>query len=312
MNFTSIINNEPYFTLKWRLTDWCNYRCSYCLRKFKGQDSAPDFERILSVANDVNQLMDGINKPIKLNLIGGEVTWFDLPALFDKLTSKNLKKIHITTNLSNTLQYYIDLAENLEKRDIELSLRCSLHEEYTTITDFLNKAKQLKDACKISKLNIEYVITKENTDNIELIKNECKALNLNVIFELDKTIEDEDFRKQYKNISNPCSNRYSITFEDGSVNTTMTRNELITSAKNNLINTYGYYCSIGLTFLYIKFDKIVENFSCCDEYIPVNQYKIRTSDNLKVCTKKDGCNLCGDFSVFKDKNAFCNHENNKL
>ena len=78
MKIKSIINSEKMFTIKWRLTDWCNYRCSYCLRKFKGQDSILNENKILTTAVYVNRLVDEAGMDVKLNLIGGEITFLNL------------------------------------------------------------------------------------------------------------------------------------------------------------------------------------------------------------------------------------------
>ena len=67
MKIKSIINNERMFTIKWRLTEWCNYRFSYCLRKFKGQDTKLNELKILSTAPQVNRLIDEAGKDVKLN-----------------------------------------------------------------------------------------------------------------------------------------------------------------------------------------------------------------------------------------------------
>ena len=65
----TVINNEPLFTIKWRLTSWCNYRCSYCIQdrlQHYDKEDRTDFDRLLSVAKDVNRFIEESPRPVKL------------------------------------------------------------------------------------------------------------------------------------------------------------------------------------------------------------------------------------------------------
>ena len=172
-NIVSIINNERLFTIKWRLTEWCNYRCSYCLRKFKGQNTKLDELKILKTAPQVNRLIEEADKGVKLNLIGGEVTFLDLKKIISLVTSNNLKRIHITTNFSNKLEYYIDLANYLKSRNIQLSMNVSYHNEYSNLDDFVDKANKFKNSVDLYSFKIEFVVAPENENLLEDVKNKC-------------------------------------------------------------------------------------------------------------------------------------------
>ena len=193
-NIVSIINNERLFTIKWRLTEWCNYRCSYCLRKFKGQNTKLDELKILKTAPQVNRLIEEADKGVKLNLIGGEVTFLDLKKIISLVTSNNLKRIHITTNFSNKLEYYIDLANYLKSRNIQLSMNVSYHNEYSNLDGFVDKANKFKNSVDLYSFKIEFVVAPENENLLEDVKNKCSQNKLDFLIEIDKS-QNEDYFK---------------------------------------------------------------------------------------------------------------------
>ena len=71
-DIVTILNNDDMFVLKWRLTEWCNYNCSYCLRPekqlatkncvkdttIKKRDREYDEKIILETAPYVNRILD--------------------------------------------------------------------------------------------------------------------------------------------------------------------------------------------------------------------------------------------------------------
>lgn len=182
------------FTIKWRLTEWCNYRCSYCLRKFKGQDTKLNELNILKIAPQVNRLIDEAGKDVKLNLIGGEITYLNLIKIISLLKSSNLKKIHITTNFSNKLLYYVDLANYLLSRNIMLSMNVSYHNEYADLDEFIKKAVAFRTiALNLYSFKLEFVVAPENEKMLQEVKEKCKENNLDYLIELDKTQTKEYF-----------------------------------------------------------------------------------------------------------------------
>lgn len=74
MEIKSIINNERMFTIKWRLTEWCNYRCSYCMQGNKPKkDTNPILiEKISKEINKITYKLKQQDKNIDFHLIGGK------------------------------------------------------------------------------------------------------------------------------------------------------------------------------------------------------------------------------------------------
>jgi MoaA/NifB/PqqE/SkfB family radical SAM enzyme len=298
----SIINNEKMFTIKWRLTEWCNYRCSYCLRKFKGQDTKLDEIKILKIAPQVNRLIEEANTDVKLNLIGGEITFLDLKRIISLLKSNNLKKIHITTNFSNKLTWYIDFANYLLKRNIMLSMNVSYHNEYTNLDDFINKAIIFKrTALNLYSFKLEFVVAPENEKLLKEVKYKCKEAGLDYLIELDKSQSEEYFKKL--NIQSSVSKpRWIINYIDGTNNKDITRSQLINQFEDKLCPSKYYYCTSGATYIYIREDKVAKNSTCIHgkQYTPIEKYHI--DKNIYKCNNPVGkCSLCGDFSISLNK-----------
>lgn len=302
MKIKSIINNERMFTIKWRLTEWCNYRCSYCLRKFKGQDTKLNELKILAIAPQVNRLIDEAGKDVKLNLIGGEVTYLNLIKIVSLLKSSNLKKIHITTNFSNKLSYYVELANYLLSRNIMLSMNISYHNEYDNLYDFIKKAVAFKTiALNLYSFKLEFVVAPENESMLNSVKEKCEENNLDYLIELDKS-QSEEYFKTLNIKSSVQKPRWVINYTDGTSDKNITRSQLINQFEDKLFSTKDYYCTSGTTYIYIRENKVAKNSTCVHggQYIPIEQYHI----NKEIC-KCDNpigkCSLCGDFSISLDK-----------
>lgn len=309
---TAILNKETLFTIKWRITDWCNYRCSYCLRMHTVQDVKPNEEELCSIAKDINTYMiPQIRTGIKMNLIGGELSFLDLPKILDNITSDKLKRVHLTTNFSNKLDYYINLYQYLKNRGTDLSMNVSYHHEYNDTEVFVKKVAELKKTCNLYALKIEYVISKETADGIDLFKSLCEKYDLDYLLEVDKT-ETAEFKQKYVQDSKVTLKRYTIKFDDGSEDNTMTRNQLINVHNNqfvdkviirnkeqrNLFKSEGFVCTAGYTYAYIKYNKVAINSSCISgkEYKPIKDFIVRTRP--EPC-HQGYCNLCGDISLWK-------------
>ena len=302
MKIKSIINNERMFTIKWRLTEWCNYRCSYCLRKFKGQDTKLNELKILSTAPQVNRLIDEAGKDVKLNLIGGEVTYLNLIRIVSLLKSPNLKKIHITTNFSNKLSYYVELANYLLSRNIMLSMNISYHNEYVDLDEFIKKAVAFRTiALNLYSFKLEFVVAPENEKMLQEVKEKCKENNLDYLIELDKS-QSEEYFKTLNIKSSVQKPRWVINYTDGTSDKNITRSQLINQFEDKLFPTKDYYCTSGMTYIYIRENKVAKNSTCIhgEQYTPIEQYHI----NKEIC-KCDNpigkCSLCGDFSISLDK-----------
>ena len=99
--------------VKWRLTDACNYRCSYCLRSCTSQQNQDislakhDYKIALESAPDIARIINEMPGKVKLDLIGGEVSLFDLQFAF-------LFKFYFLSFLFNEFFHYFTICIYLE------------------------------------------------------------------------------------------------------------------------------------------------------------------------------------------------------
>ena len=302
-NTKAILDTDTRCFIKWRLTDWCNYNCSYCIRAAFTQnrvdtlerDFDKSWQRVLKAAPEVNRILNEFGRPTKIDLIGGEITFFDLPKLLDILDSKYLETINITTNLSNTLESYLKLLEICEKRNVELSLTASYHYEKADINEFFEKAKVLSTRMKHFKL--EAVSLERNQEVIKIFIRRCIENNILFIVEKDLTATDEiratllDGSK-----SRPSNPRYKIIPEDKPAYLVKTRNLIVAEG---LPETLGFFCTRDWNYVYIEIDEFLGHtdlINGCRNGCPVQDFHVLKEP--AICTRRH-CTLCGHMSLIR-------------
>lgn len=330
----TIINKDKLFVVKWRLTEWCNYSCSYCLRMNKDKphkgeregmvhrDRFADENMAIACAPEINRIINEVAVPTKINLIGGEVTFFDLKKIISLIDSKYLKRVNITTNFSNSLEYYVDFAKYLHSRGVSLSISISFHDEYTDIEKFAKKVYDFKEATKdldVYNLKIEFVIAKSNVHLVDAVKEQCSKYDIDYLMEIDKT-SDLDFKNKMQpyNTAQLKASRYHIYFDNGEKSEDYTRNHLITHKicehqfeKTHFltkIDDKDFYCTSGISYIYINKTIVFENSSCVKKGTFIRDYHIPPIEERKLrkCTS-NGCNLCGGISLSYDKEFLENY-----
>ena len=304
---TYIRNNERLLTIKWRLTTWCNYKCSYCVqtlvRKFD-KSNKTDFDRLLSAAKDINKFLDESSRNVKILLIGGEVSWYDLQKLMEAIPSKKLEILSFPTNLSNSAEYYISLAKYLHTRGVTLDLCCSLHSEFVKVESFIQKVLKIREEAEMKSIRVEMVINRKTESLLEQVKSLCEENGLDYRFDYDIT-ESEEFRSRPLNVSSYKKPRYTVTFDDGSKDYTISQSQLLNLKNGQCANSRflskGFYCTKGLSFLCIDVDMVADNDICTarEDFVPVRDYHLQKE--ARPCPQEKGCPLYGDISLAKNK-----------
>ena len=155
---------ENFITFRWMLTKWCNYNCSYC-NQVKGEKTAE--EKLIEDAVKINELVKGFETPVKIRLLGGEISFYNLPELLDKITADNFKSLVITTNFSNDFSVYEELKAYCNGRNISLLINCSYHDA-VTIQEYVEKVELIKDYALI-----QFTLTEKNQEEFLQLKTLC-------------------------------------------------------------------------------------------------------------------------------------------
>ncbi|MBQ5999270.1 MAG: hypothetical protein IJL70_07365 [Treponema sp.] len=310
------IHDKNLFFIKWRLTHECNLACSYCAHKiFRLPYKKNDAEQIhlCEIAGQISKLIDKVKQDkVKIDLVGGEVTLFELEDILRNLTTKKLFRIQITTNFMRDKDYYISLADYLKSRDIELSLTASFHCEFTDMDKYFEKVKAIKDKCTI--FCSEMVSTADSQNLVHDFEKKCKELDIDYLIDADTRREANVLRMNKKlytsNRRKNKSHRYTAVLQDEKLKiynkTYLTRNDFLLDdnikqiSRAKLFNTKGYYCSMGWNYIYIEVDKIgtkTRNNPDCTIRIPIKEFEqIKPTKCIA-----NFCTLCGNMNISKNK-----------
>lgn len=301
----SIICSKNQFLITWHMTGWCNYSCPYCIAK-SFQTSWIAEEKIIEIADNLNSFINEYKQKerVCLRAVGGEITYYDLPKIFDHI--EHLDKVNIATNFSRDIHYYKDLIKYFKDRGTQLILCCSFHEENK---DFKNKFIQLTKWCrenaykdphamivvlnnfKFSDLN-PYL--KEDVWKIRLSR--CRNNNTMANEPLDEEILKviQEYNYYYdKRVNEGLKNKaqcWNVTFKDGSIIHLGSASDLTNHLDYDGFIPDNYYCTAGINSLCIlpNGDLIL---SRCD-YLKNNIIgNIFNRDKIKLPTKPILCEL---------------------
>lgn len=280
------INNKKYI-IKWRLTNWCNYQCSYCIRNNVLTKKLPEIEKLFQEAKAINKILENRKEEICLKLIGGEITFLPLQDLLSCISSSYLKEVLITTNLSNNINYYKDLIKYFDSRNISYALTASYHDEFAKEEQFLNKVRALNN------IRVEVVVTNENKErSFELLK-KLKEAKINYLFDFDRTVEENDIRdiKEEINSIEQKQSQYEIllnTFEKKYCSSSFLRRNIKFEDNTKIM------CNSTKHMLYIN-DGFVYNSACKykERLCSINDldYNKINKKNWFLC-KGNSCSFC--------------------
>jgi len=317
-NILSIEPTKDYFMICWHMTGWCNYHCHYCIAEHlrtKWIDENVIIKRAINLNNFINKNIDK-NRKIVYKLSGGEVTYYNLPKILDNI--QRLDKVIVATNLSQKLDYYYELEDYCFKRNIQLVLLCSWHDENK---NFENKFIELTNWCRSKpKQKFNYkdpqatIVVTKNFDKTKLNKlldnnlwrirltRERDANQKNVSLSNEMLDYVYEYNRLYdsKAITNEKSFCYKVTYSNG---------EQKFACASNLTNFLdssgfipdGYYCTAGIDSIAVLPNGNI-SLARCDYLINNILGSIDNYENIQL--PKDGiiCHLNGNSS---EKNKRC-------
>lgn len=304
-----IKNLTDFINITWYMTGWCNYSCPYCINS---QMRCPwiDESIIINRAININKLLNNNfpNNKISLKLLGGEVTYYNLQSILDKISKLN--KVSLITNLSQPIEYFIDLAKYLDKREIKFVLICSKHEQNKDFdTKFITLSKKLRELNTLTGRKFAFfepqlnVVVDDNFDWSKLdifVDNKITKINPTIKRNLDETnvtISEttlnkikyfKDLQEKFVLSKNPKLNYHiKLTEEEKDINSPLS---LTNYLDNNGFMSNGFMCSAGINTLAILPDGKISRCNC--PYLsdkPIGS--IDDNPNIKLELQPIKCNL---------------------
>lgn len=318
-DITSIVNLDDSAIFKWRMTDVCNYYCSYCLHftHEKAQEPEEDKERcwraIPHVRRICEEMSENTGKKVKIQLIGGEVTVFSwLPDFLKELTvdAPWLKCVNITSNFSRSNDWWREL---IKSSHVPITATMSYHPEgyKDGMEDFVNRLAELQGE-KIFKYVKAETVYCEEFQHAKEFSELCKEKGVDCLI-------DSDLRKKGRNTINPHKythkekgSRYRILFSDGTAKELQSRNEFLKTygEDGKYIDCDGFYCTMFYDHIDCSRDKITacnpifpykEN-SFCSACLVDDFHPLKTIFKCPkgIVGKNSRCTICGNMSLYRD------------
>lgn len=312
------------FKVSWKMTSWCNYRCPYCYMKEeveKGNNHTP-FEKVLEIASNIDKIINhqAKGRRVVLHLIGGEICYYDLIQVLERIKSPLLKGVIFATNFSNTLDYWQKLVMYCKSRGIKPNIIASFHLSQCDKDEFVEKAIKIgaRVKCVVNSKNINeyrpyFERLRKAGNRIEVTVerdfiNSCEQLS-------GKDLEYvNELNEEMKKNSTPY---FEVTMKDGRVIPFGTNIEFINSIDVGGFDPEGFVCTAGLDGIRITQTGKLQRAGCrhasilndvgniLDEYtLPTTPIICKTSEaDSKGVWKHKMCTCFGNSSMWrKDDN----------
>ena len=304
MRIKSIKFNDGFDCyIKWRMTDICNYSCSYCIRSkttesYSEETITEENTDLIQVAKEINTLLENSDfTNIKIDLIGGEVTLLDLETILAEITTEKVTEFNITSNFSKSADYYISLAKLFP-----ISLTASLHAGCADKDTFFEKARTVNEAGVLKYFKCETVSCSDNQSDVEDFISSCEKIGVDYIIDRDKT----NTASQTEVIGSKRTKEkelYLVEFTDESSKNYSSKAEIFNLFVNNVyckgryIHTKGMMCTNSYNYIYLNKDTVLgrqEGESGCKHQIKISDFKFLPPAKCEI----DFCSFCGRFSVY--------------
>ena len=321
----SIICSKEQFLITWHMTGWCNYNCPYCIAK-SFQTNWITEDKILEIADNLNSFINKYkqNERVCLRAVGGEITYYDLPKIFDRI--QHLDKVNIATNFSRDLNYFKSLIKYFKDRKINLILTCSIHEENK---EFKQKFIALTKWCRENKYKDPHAMIVvqpgfKPSDLEDYLAEDVWKIRLSRCRNNDtmanEYLDDEtlsylyDYNNYYDHrVNDGLKNKaqsWNITFKDGSILSLGSGSDLTNHLDCDGFIPDNYYCTVGINSMVILPQGDV-TLSRCDYLKDKIIGNIFDYDNIKLPTQPiicqlnktgDGnkrCDLCAGSNIYR-------------
>lgn len=295
-------STNDWYTISWKLTNGCNYKCPYCIAQCQSK-KIEKYDFVKSVAYQIHEkLINQIDKKISIHFVGGEPSLYNLQELLDiirfgdetcysfkgyRLTKSSLKvkKVNLITNFSRKVDYYIEFMKYCKQNFIVLNLLVSYHPTECDKTEFLTKLLELQ---KYGSFSVGLVFNNENIEKD--VVNFCIQNNIKINLSIERDLNNnalmlsDENRKYFEQIES------TLIKTQKCIQVKLTTNEIIdyssTSAFISDIKEGGFipdnrYCSGGVTSLRILPNGIVARAGCnyCQNNLTLRNI---LTDNIEI------------------------------
>lgn len=292
-----VFNKYDCYTIRWYLTDWCNYRCHYCFQKHNSRK--PSIEKLKynaqQIALFINANRDKFkSKNIRLSVTGGEISVFPLVEILKPILDEGIDVLSCITNGSGDLD---SLVVECGKRKIKFYCDVSFHEEYVDVQSFLKKVLLLKKLNPNFKWKILSVVTNQNIKIQKELYDKCKERNVEIALNFERSNEDDgkSIKLSDKDGINLIRNSEKektffnclIEYDNGGLKRYKSRREMECEIT---IDPFGWRCNINRNMIFIYPDLSAKLGGCVDKiYTNINEIEIAEFD--EIC-KNHFCTWC--------------------
>ena len=268
-DIVEVIRNDNTFKISWKMTNWCNYRCSYCYMSKSVSETITNtpMEHLLKIANEINNIIEkqANGRNITLHLIGGEVGYFDLIKILDCIKSKQLSQVIIATNFSSSIKYWYKLLQYCNNRNCWLNIIASLHIEQCNIEDFIKKVKTMGKHARI-----KCVINDNNIKQYKEIFSNLKGIVIQPTLERNSDNENSSITKETKEYIDYLNSKldksivpyYYVITKSGKRIPFYSNIEMINNIEGGGFDPEGFECTAGLDGVRIDVDGSLRRAGC--------------------------------------------------
>ena len=268
-DIVEIIRNDDTFKISWKMTNWCNYRCSYCYMSKSVSETITNTptEQLLKIAGELDNIIEkqANGRNITLHLIGGEVGYFDLIKILDCIKSKQLSQVIIATNFSSSIKYWYKLLQYCNNRNCWLNIIASLHIEQCNIEDFIKKVKIMGKHARI-----KCVINDNNVKQYKEIFSNLKGIIIQPTLERNSDNENSSISKETKEYIDYLNSKldksivpyYYVITKSGKKIPFYSNIEMINNVEGGGFDPEGFECTAGLDGVRIDVDGSLRRAGC--------------------------------------------------
>ena len=235
----------------------------------------------------------------KIQLVGGEPSLLNLPRIILELFKGNedlIKEINITTNFSNSVEYYNRLFCLCNNLGLILSMTCSFHSEFVDLDKFIAKIRQLK-TYESSVLKVEMVSLDSNKNLVDRFVSLCNKYN--IIYTVDPNFRSDKIETLVSKSSDKKNDLFEVCTDTEMVYCKSVRELARRFGNGKKLDLKGYRCTLDNNFIKLYKDMhigFVIGKSGCRNKQPISEFNINEVSHY--CN--DGCSFCGSMNAYKE------------